>query len=443
MVINIPEGVYTMQTKRSIVKTNARQYRTASKKVESAMLDDLSTTTHFHCKYLTMLLNNTGKVYYTPQGDKLVGDPTITYTHKRGRKKVYTEALVPYLVTLWELSGFRSSIHLVYFIRHNKELLYEKPPDFTAFSKEFKKMILKLLSAPAEYKDKLLKISSASAERRLKPIKAKLKIAHKYKPHPHASVIKKMIPVEPYFKKPKGKLSYTEVDLVHHCGAFAKGGFCYTLSEVEINTTWTELRALTNKAHTWTQKALTNIDKSMPFRIHTRHSDNGAEFINGHLLAYAREKGIKLTRSRDYHKNDAPYVESRHWTMVRSYLGYRRYDTEAEYTISERLMPLISLRHNYFIPTMKLVHKERIGGKVRKKYEIDTPFNRVLHVPAVTQGKKQELQEYKSTFFYLKIVDEIDKLQKQLDKVYHKKQNPMPEDEERLKILYFSPKISI
>lgn len=27
MVIEIPEGVYTMQTKRSIGKTNARQYR--------------------------------------------------------------------------------------------------------------------------------------------------------------------------------------------------------------------------------------------------------------------------------------------------------------------------------------------------------------------------------------------------------------------------------
>lgn len=430
MTITIPEGVYTMQTKRSIVKTNARQYRTASKKVKSAMLDDMVITTNFHRKYLTMLLNNTGKVYYTHQGDKLVGDPTIIYTYKRGRKKIYTEELVPYLVILWELSGFRSSIHLVYFIRHNKELLYEKPPDFTTFSKELKKMILKLLSAPAEYKEKLLKISSASAERLLKPIKAKLKLAHKYKPHPHASVIKKMIPVESYFKKPKGKLGYTEVDLVHHCGSFAKGGFCYTLSEVEINTTWTELRALRNKARVWTQKALTDIDKSVPFRIHTQHSDNGSEFINGHLLAYAQEKGIKLTRSRDYHKNDAPYVESRHWTMVRSYLGYRRYDTEAEYAILERLMPLISLRHNYFIPTMKLVKKERIGGKVRKKYEIDIPFNRVLNAQAVSKRRKQQLQEHKSNLSYLKIVDEINKLQKRLDVVYHKKYNPISEDEE-------------
>lgn len=171
-----------MKAKRSIVKMNASRYHKASKKERSVILNDLVKTIHFHRKYLTTLINNTDKVCYTPQGIKLVGDPTITYTYKRGRKKIYTEELVPYLVILWELSGFRSSIHLVYFIRHNKKRLYKKPPDFTTLSKQLKKMILKLLSAPTEYKEKILKISSASAERLLKPIKAKLKIAHKYKP---------------------------------------------------------------------------------------------------------------------------------------------------------------------------------------------------------------------------------------------------------------------
>lgn len=143
-----------------------------------------------------------------------------------------------------------------------------------------------------------------------------------------------------------------------------------------------------------------------------------------------KRKALNLRRSRDYHKNDASYVESRHWTMVRSYIGYRRYDTETEYTILERLMPLISLRHNYFIPTMKLVKKERIGGKVRKKYEIDTPFNRILNARAVPAAKKKELREQKSSLSYLKIVDDITKLQKRLDVAYHKKYNSIPEDEE-------------
>jgi len=68
-------------------------------------------------------------------------------------------------------------------------------------------------------------------------------------------------------------------------------------------------------------------------------------------------------------------------TTVRSFVGYRRYDTEPEYRILANLMPLISTKHNYFMPTMKLIKKTRIGGKVRKKYKIDMPLNRVLNAP--------------------------------------------------------------
>lgn len=420
-----------MAAKRSIVKSNAPQYKRASKKKKTTMLNDLTKTLHLHRKYLIPLLNQTGKVRYTPQGLKLVGDPTVTYTHKRGRKKVYTEALIPYLEILWEWSNFRSSIHLVYFIRHNKTLLDKKPPDFDTLSERMRGQIRKILSASPDHKEQLLKISPATVDRLLRTTREKCRLAHKYRPHPHASVIKKQIPVESYFDKPKhGPIGYTELDLVHHCGSNPKGGFCYTLSSVEINTAWTELRVLRNKAQVWTHKALVDIEQAVPFKIHSQHVDNGPEFINAHVLRFTQARGIRFTRSRDYHKNDAPYVESRHWTTVRSYVGYRRYDTEKEYRILAPLMRLISLKHNYFMPTMRLVHKERIAGKVRKKYEIDTPFNRVLKSPVVIEKEKKDLQEYKSSLSYLKIVDLITQLQKKLDQAYHKKYRPNLEDEE-------------
>uniref|UniRef100_A0A7C6AAC4 Transposase n=1 Tax=candidate division WOR-3 bacterium TaxID=2052148 RepID=A0A7C6AAC4_UNCW3 len=367
MVIAIPEGICKMKAKRSIIKINAPKYQKAPKKMKSAILNDLVEITHLHRKYLTTLLNNTGKVCYTPQGVRFIADPTITYTQHRGRKKIYTQELVPFLKILWELTGFRSSIHLVAFIRTNPTLLYEKPSDFEQLTKANQIKVIKLLSASTETKAKLLKISSATVDRLLRPLKEKYRLAHKYKPHPHASVLKKSIPVESYFDKPKnGPLGYTEIDLVHHCGSIAEGSFCYTLSETEINTGWTELRALKNKARVWTVEALADIDKSVPFKIHTRHVDNGSEFINSHVLAYTQQAGMNYTRSREYHKNDSPYVESRQWTMVRSYLGYRRYDTEKEYAILDRLDRLISIKHNYFMPSMKLIKKERIGGKVHK-----------------------------------------------------------------------------
>ena len=422
-----------MQVKRSIIKTNADLYHKAARKLKTQILNDLVKTTHLNRKHLTVLLNKTGRVYYTPQGIKLVGDPTITYTHKRGRKKTYTEPLVPYLEILWEWSGYRSSIHLQSLFRAHKELLYEPPTDLASFTSMMQTQIRKVLGAPPAVKEKLLVMSTATIDRLLKATKEKCRLAHKYRSHPHASIIKKKIPVESYFDKPKnGPIGYTELDLVHHCGSDPRGGFCYTLSAVEINTAWTELRVLRNKAQTWTARALVDIERTVPFRIHSQHVDNGPEFINAHVYNYTQERGIRYTRSRDYQKNDAPYVESRHFTTVRSYVGYRRYNTEAEYRILDKLMPLISVKHNYFMPTMKLIKKTRIAGKIRKKYVIETPLNRVLSAPEaqVSTEKKQTLREYKASRSYLKIVDEINRLQKKLDSAYHAKDNNLWPDRE-------------
>ncbi len=430
MIITIPKGVYPMSVNRSIIKANARNYRRATKKKKSAILNDLVQTTHLCRKYLITLLNGTGKVVYTLRGTRLVGDPTATFIHKRGRKKVYTADLIPYLKILWELLGFRSSIHLVNFIRQHKEILSDASA-LAELSPNLRQKVAKLILAAREEKEKLLQISPATVDRLLKPTRERIWLIRRYKRRHHAFIIKRQIPVESYFDKPKeGPIGYTEIDLVAHGGSSPKGSFCYTLTEVEINTSWTELRALRNKARVWTEKALADIDNSVPFVIHTRHVDNGSEFINAHVLAYTKKRGMRYTRSREYHKNDSPYVESRHWTMVRSYVGYRRYDTEKEYKILAQLLPLISLLHNYFIPTMKLVKRERIGGKVHKRYEIATPFNRVLQAKEITAEKKHELRKRKSSLSYWKLVDEITRLKKRLDEAYHQKYNPFIKQEE-------------
>ena len=308
-------------------------------------MDDLVKNTHLHRKYITALINNTGKVYYTPQGIKLVGDPKVSYVHKRGRKKKYTQKILPWLKALWVLTGYRSSIHLKAFITENQTwaLAGISQQVIDGFPKGMRAELRPLQHIPTPIQALLRTISSATIERLLKPVKEQAKLAHRYQPHPHASVLKKNIPVETHFDKPRGQLGYTELDTVHHCGEMAEGSYCLTLNEVEITTQWGELRALRNKAHQWVHRALVDIDKTVPFEIHTRHVDNGTEFINKPVFAYTQAHGMRYTRSRAYHKNDNPVVESRHWTLVRSYVGYRRYDTDAEYEVLKELM--LSLIH--------------------------------------------------------------------------------------------------
>jgi hypothetical protein len=278
MIINI--RAYTMAAKRSIIKNNASQYRRARKKQKTKMLNELTQVTRLHRKYLTHLINQTGKVYYTPQGKKLIGDPTVTYLHKRGRKKVYTEELIPYLETLWALCHFQASIYMVYLIRHNPNLLYQKPPDFDDYEPKFQRRVRKLLKAPESIKQKLLKISPATVDRLLRKVKRAARLTGRSKANPHASGIKKKIPVESYFDKPKDpKPGYMEVDLVYHCGEQTRGDYCHTLTGVDITTGWAELRVLRNRARLWTVQALDDINRSVPFALHTWHSDNGPEFL--------------------------------------------------------------------------------------------------------------------------------------------------------------------
>ncbi|MCX7995108.1 MAG: transposase, partial [candidate division WOR-3 bacterium] len=130
-----------------------------------------------------------------------------------------------------------------------------------------------------------------------------------------------------------------------------------------------------------------------------------------------------------YHKNDNPVAESRNFTLVRAYVGYCRYDTDAEYEVLKELMPLICTLHNYFIPKMMLKRKERVGGKVFKVYDIDTPYNRVLNCPAIAEKKKQQLRERKATLSYFGLLARIIKLQKKLDRVHRKRYNHRRKDD--------------
>ena len=80
--------------------------------------------------------------------------------------------------------------------------------------------------------------------------------------------------------------------------------------------------------------------QQFPFAILGIDSDNGAEFINAHLLAYCEQRQITFTRSRSGNKNDGAYVEQKNWTHVRQLVGYLRFDTEAELTVLNRIWDL-------------------------------------------------------------------------------------------------------
>ena len=123
----------------------------------------------------------------------------------------------------------------------------------------------------------------------------------------------------------------------------------------------------------------------MPFPILGVDCDNGSEFINEDLLAWCQDRRITFTRSRPGNKNDGCHVEQKNWAVVRTVVGYYRYDTASELLLLNEIWRLQSMLTNYFHPQQKLISKVRTGAKVSRKHDTaTTPFRRAIDHPSMT-----------------------------------------------------------
>ncbi|MBK7552338.1 MAG: hypothetical protein IPI61_11980 [Syntrophaceae bacterium] len=101
---------------------------------------------------------------------------------------------------------------------------------------------------------------------------------------------------------------FLEADTVAHCGASMAGQFANSLDCVDIATTWTEQRAVWGRGEQGVLQQLQDIEESLPFDIRGFDCDNGAEFLNRHLVRHftQRPQPVLFTRSRAYKKTTTP-----------------------------------------------------------------------------------------------------------------------------------------
>ena len=88
------------------------------------------------------------------------------------------------------------------------------------------------------------------------------------------------------------------------------------MTVTDIATGWTEVRTVPNKAARHVFCALVEIQAALPFPLLGIDSDNGSEFINGHLLAWCTDQQITFTRSRPANSNDGCHVEQKNWDIA-------------------------------------------------------------------------------------------------------------------------------
>jgi len=345
-----------------LIELRTEYLKTKSRKKRGGLLDEAKKRTKLNRKYLMDKLKPKSNL------DKIVSE-------KKKRKQYYDNSIKPALVRMWQIFDYSCGQRLETSLRDETDRL----------------RLQNELICSGEVALKLKKMGSATIDRKLKHQKEIERIRRKYQRKIHP-LLYRQIPVKVFEEQDRSALGNMQIDLVEHCGASASGEFVNTLNATDIYSGWTEQEAVMGKGQENTKNGIDNARARCPFSWQEIHSDGGTEFINAHLFKYSKDSGLDFSRSRPYKKNDNCLIEQKNHTHVRRLVGYSRYDTLKERDLLNDLYRNEwRLYKNFFQPVIKLVLKERVGGKIHRVYDKPkTPYQRLLGSD-IPEAKKQEL----------------------------------------------------
>lgn len=366
-------------TRKSIADLAAAlrpRYLAADKKDKQTILDEFCLTTGYHRKAAIRLLAHSP----APTGGKI------------GRPKVYGSAVATALKLLWEASDHCCSKRLSPFLPDLLEVLERQGE----------------LALDADLKEQLLALSPATIDRLLGPLRPK-GLRRPYIPSQATSQLKALVPLRTFAEWQGVEPGSLQADLVSHCGESTEGFYLTTLVSVDIATGWVEAEPVWGKGQERVQGGLHRQRTRLPFAVRELHTDNGSEFINHLLYPYCQRRAIKLTRGRPYKKNDQAHVEQRNWFVVRKTVGYDRFSSKAALAALAEVYEPLRLYVNFFQPLCKVVSKERVGAKVRKRYDTArTPYRRLLDAGVLDVGGQERLRQQYLSLNPVKLRAEID-----------------------------------
>jgi hypothetical protein len=395
-----------MGQKKAITRELRGRYQKLLKKEKTIFLNEFIQLTRYNRSYAARALRIKEVLGYMSIGGKRVRLVRDKRKIKREKKKIYNQEVFIVLRKIWKICDYICSKRLAPFLSEIIPVLER----------------WKEIKLSTKVREKLEKISPASIDRLLAKERKKYRIKGRSTTRP-GTLLKKSIPIRTFADWDEKVPGFFEVDLVSHDGGAARGDFNQSLNFTDINTGWEEMVAVKNKAQVWVFGGIEEIKERLPFSILGIDSDNGAEFINAHLIRYCEEHKITFTRSRPYRKNDSCFVEQKNWSVIRRAVDYGRYDTDKEVSILNELYAYLRLYVNFFQPVRKLIKKERIGSKVIKRYdEAKTPYRRVLASPDIKDEIKVKLKSQYDMLNPAELKRKITKLQNKLLKLNSLKQ---------------------
>ena len=356
------------------------RYGKAGWKEKVRILDEFVEATGYHRNYAVQLLN-------APTPKARGGEP-------RKRHSKYSDAVIAVLIKVWSVANQICSKRLVPFL-----------PEFVPALERSG-----YITISDETRLQLFSMSAATVDRLLLPERKRLGGGRSTTKR--GSLLKQQIPVRTFAEWNDVVAGFVEADLVAHCGETVAGTFLNSLVLTDIATAWTEFLPILYKSEANVTEALQVARDLLPFPLKGLDTDNGSEFINNALLSFCQTEHITFTRSRPYKKNDQAHIEQKNGSVIRRMIGYDRYEGVRAYTALAAVYEKLRLYVNFFQPSMKLVSKERVGAKVRKKYDkAQTPYQRVLTSSTVDADSKAVLREQMMKLNPVLLFQQIEALQ--------------------------------
>lgn len=264
--------------------------------------------------------------------------------------------------------------------------------------------------------EELYRISPASIDRYLRQYRGMERRRRNTGTRPGSLAFKQQIPLKSIGTTAL-RPGYLQADTVAHGGETTEGNFAWSLTLTDERAGWTENRSCMGKHAKTVLPQLQSAHQALPFDLVAINVDNGSEFLNYRVLEYfkylAEQKVIPfpMTRSRAYKKNDNCHVEQKNWTSVRQLFGYDRIEHEELIPMMNEIYRVQNLISNYFVPQYKLISKQRVGAKIKKKYDTPkTPYQRVLEEPSVPEENKRKLREIYATLNYYDLLEQREEL---------------------------------
>jgi hypothetical protein len=294
---------------------------------------------------------------------------------RRGRKPRYSDIERGHLVRLWQLSGYPCSKRL-------KALLPGWLPRYGCSDR---------------VKAQLLRMSASQMDAYL--TKPRIEYQRKVQSGtvPAKNHIKKLIRLrEPGVRHQEP--GFCESDTVLHCSHYIWGSYAHTVGLTDLYSGWTEGTGVYGKNAAVVLKALQKLEGRLPFKLLALFFDNGIEYVN-HLLVehYKISRGVDVARGRSGRSNDQCHIEQKNHTFVRQLFGHVRIEDPSLIPLMNEIYEVWGLLHNYFMPQMKLISKDRINGKVKKIYDNPKiPYERLMECTTVAQETKDRLTRIKA-----------------------------------------------